>query len=87
MAVQRPKKSKEDIQKYKRKHNQTIRLNDFELQALNKYCKKYKVNNRAQFIRETLMTEILRKFDEDYPTLFEIPQENQEHNQGQLQFD
>ena len=86
MAVLRPKKSKEDIQKYKRRHNQTIRLNDFEMQALNKYCKKYKVQNRAQFIRETLMTEILRKFDEDYPTLFDVPQEKQEQNQRTLQF-
>ena len=42
MAVKKPKKSKEDIQKYKRKHRIEIVLNDFEMQAFVNYCNKYK---------------------------------------------
>ncbi|MBR6178936.1 MAG: hypothetical protein IKQ70_13815 [Bacteroidales bacterium] len=79
MAVKRPKKSKEDIQKFKRKHRIEIVLNDFEMQAFANYCKKYKVDNKAKFIREAVMTTVLKKFDEDYPTLFEMP--------GQLKLD
>ena len=73
MAVKKPKKSKEDIQKYKRRHRIEIVLNDFEMQAFTNYCKKYKVNNKAKLIREALMTTVLKKFGEDYPTLFDVP--------------
>jgi hypothetical protein len=32
------------------------------------------VKNHARFLRETIMYAILKKFDEDYPTLFEVPE-------------
>jgi len=54
-----------------RNNRQTIMLNRREMNALNAFCEKYKVSNRSQFIRETIMTHILKKFDEDYPTLFD----------------
>ncbi len=73
MAVKKPKKTKEDIQKYKRRHRIEIVLNDFEMQAFVNYCQKYKVSNNAKFIREAVMTKVLKKFDEDYPTLFDVP--------------
>lgn len=73
MAVKKPQKSKEDIQKYKRRHRIEIVLNDFEMQAFANYCKKYRVVNKAKLIREALMTTVLKKFDEDYPTLFDVP--------------
>lgn len=57
----------------KRKHRQQFLFNDYELQAFNKFCKKYKVKNKAKFMRETIVTAILKKFDEDYPTLFDVP--------------
>ena len=55
---------------FKRKHYVAMLLNDLEYEALNKYCKKYKVENRSKFIREAVITSILEKFDKDYPTLF-----------------
>ena len=48
----------------------TISLNDPEYKALQKYCTKYKITNRARFIRESLMKSILSRMSEDYPTLF-----------------
>lgn len=70
----KPKRTEEEKEQFKRQHRQSFRLNDFEMKALQKYCKKYKVKNRARFLRETIMKAILKKFDEDYPTLFEIPE-------------
>ncbi|MCQ2323791.1 MAG: hypothetical protein MJZ53_02935 [Paludibacteraceae bacterium] len=46
-------------------------LNDSEMRALNKYCDHYTVKNRSKLIRETLMRNILKRFDLDTPTLFD----------------
>lgn len=54
----------------------SILFNNRELKAIEAYCKKYKVNNRSKFIRETLLTEVLKRFDEDYPSLFEFEKPN-----------
>lgn len=51
-------------------------LNRKEMNALNAFCEKYKVSNRSRFMREAIMTHILRKFDEDYPTLFDDTEPN-----------
>ena len=48
----------------------TMTLNDLEYKALEKYCVKYKITNRARFIRESLMKSIITRMSEDYPTLF-----------------
>lgn len=53
-----------------RKKRVSILLNDMEYKALEKYCSKYKVVNRAKLIREFLMRNILTRMAEDYPTLF-----------------
>ncbi len=54
----------------KRKHLVSFLLNDYEKQAVERYCKKYRVKNKSKFFRETAITVILKKFNEDYPTLF-----------------
>ena len=54
----------------------TLRLNNRELQAIEAYCKKYKVDNKSKFMRETIITEVLKRFDNDYPTLFEFEKPN-----------
>ncbi|MEA4984383.1 MAG: hypothetical protein VB105_02880 [Paludibacter sp.] len=46
-------------------------LNDAENKALNRYINQYNVSNKSKFIRETLMQAILRRFEEDAPTLFD----------------
>lgn len=52
-------------------HRQLFTLNEEENNALNRYISKYKVQNKSKFIRETLMIAIIRKFEEDHPTLFD----------------
>ncbi|MBO5960365.1 MAG: hypothetical protein J6U94_01995 [Paludibacteraceae bacterium] len=68
----KPKQNTTDLSKRKapRTHRQVITLNDQELRALERYCQKYHVTNKAKFIRETLMRTILKRFEEDHPTLF-----------------
>jgi len=69
----RGKKTEQDKEHLLRAHRLTFRLNDLEMKALMKYYKKYKVKNKARFLRETVMYAVLKKFDEDYPTLFDVP--------------
>ncbi|MFC2104824.1 hypothetical protein ACFLS4_05685, partial [Bacteroidota bacterium] len=45
--------------------------NKREIQAIDHYCKRYKIKNKSKFMREIIITAVLRKFDEDYPSLFE----------------
>ncbi len=77
MAANKTPKGKKNMEQDKehllRQHRLTFRLNDLEMKALMKYYKKYKVKNHARFLRETIMYAVLKKFDEDYPTLFDVP--------------
>jgi hypothetical protein len=57
-----------------RKSQQSIRFNNKEMSAINNYCKKFKIKNRSKFMREAIITEVLRKFDKNYPTLWDEPQ-------------
>ena len=52
-------------------HRVTIMLNDREMRALQKYCEEYTVTNRSRLVRETLMRNILKRFETDTPTLFD----------------
>jgi len=60
-----------------RRINRTSLLfNSREQEAINLYCRKYSVNNKSKFMREVILTEVLKRFDEDYPTLFEFEKPN-----------
>ncbi|MBP6355984.1 MAG: hypothetical protein KA303_01700 [Paludibacter sp.] len=54
-----------------RTHRQIFTLNDEENKALTRYINKYKISNKSKFIRETLMLAVIRKLEEDHPTLFD----------------
>lgn len=54
-----------------RENRISILLNDSERRALDRFCEKYGVQNRSRLIRETLMRAILKKMDNDQPTLFD----------------
>ncbi len=54
-----------------RKHKAVFLLNDKELEAIEAYCKKYKVANKSKFMREAVIRTVMEQFLEDYPTLFE----------------
>ena len=55
---------------YRRRHKKSVLLNDREINALEQYCKRYKVKNQSKIIRDALFKSILQHYDEDYPTLF-----------------
>ena len=63
-------------EKLRRTSRTSILFNQREQEAINLYCEKYKINNKSKFMREAIMTEVLKKFDEDYPTLFEFEKPN-----------
>jgi hypothetical protein len=46
-------------------------LNNRELRALSIYCNRYRVTNKSEFMRETIMKAILKRFDNEHPTLWE----------------
>ncbi|MEE0972678.1 MAG: hypothetical protein U0L34_00900 [Paludibacteraceae bacterium] len=57
-------------EKLVRTHRISFLLNDKEMDAVNRYVSRYKVQNKSKFYRETLIRAILKQFDEDAPTLF-----------------
>jgi metal-responsive CopG/Arc/MetJ family transcriptional regulator len=59
------------MSKQAREHKVSILLNDSEQRALDRFCERYGVSNRSRLIRETLMRAILKKMDNDQPTLFD----------------
>lgn len=68
-------KGKRD-EKLLRNHPLTLRFNKREKEAIDLYCQKYGIANKSKFMRETILTEVLKRFDEDYPTLFEFEKPN-----------
>ncbi len=63
-------------QKLRRTNRTSLLFNGREQEAIELYCEKYKIRNKSKFMREAIMTEILKQFDEDYPTLFEFEKPN-----------
>jgi hypothetical protein len=64
----KPRKSEDLL----RKNQRSLMFNNKELQAIEAYCKKYRVSNKAKFMRETIITEVLKRFELDHPTLFDV---------------
>jgi len=63
-------------EKLRRTNRTSILFNQREQEALRHYCEKYEITNKSKFMREAIMTEVLKRFDEDYPTLFEFEKPN-----------
>jgi len=63
-------------EKLRRTNRTSILFNQREQEAINLFCEKYKIKNKSKFMREAIMTEVLKRFDEDYPTLFEFEKPN-----------
>jgi hypothetical protein len=49
-------------------------FNDREMRALDIYCNRFRIRNRSEFFRETIMKAIIKRFDEEHPTLWEEPE-------------
>ena len=51
-------------------------FNNRELDVLKAYCAKYKIRNMSKFMREAIITNVLKKLDDDYPTLWDDGEHN-----------
>jgi len=60
---------KED--KLRRSNRLSLMLNNREMRALSIYCNRYRVKNKSEFLRATIMKAILKRFDDEHPTLWE----------------
>lgn len=45
-------------------------VSDDEMRIIDSYLRKYKIENKSRWMRETLLAFIHRNLDHDYPTLF-----------------
>ncbi len=54
-----------------RENRIAILLNENEQRALDRFCERYGITNRSKLVRETLMRAILKKIENDQPTLFD----------------
>ena len=59
------------MRKPAREHRISILLNESEQKALDRFCERYGITNRSRLVRETLMRAILKKIENDQPTLFD----------------
>ncbi|MDR2469119.1 MAG: hypothetical protein LBD27_01385 [Tannerella sp.] len=53
-----------------RTHRVSFMLNDEEHGALRRYMEKYRITNKSNWYRTTMLTHILKVMEADYPTLF-----------------
>jgi len=53
-----------------RKNKQVLLFNDKEMEVVSQFCKKYKIESKARFFREVIISVILQKMEEDHPKLF-----------------
>ena len=53
------------------RHSRIVCLvSDEEMRIIDEYLKKYRITNKSNWMRETLLSFIYKNLDEDYPTLF-----------------
>lgn len=53
-----------------RTHKLQICFNDREITFIDNYCAKYRVENRSALLREAIISTLLKRLDQDGPTLF-----------------
>jgi len=58
-------------ERLKRSNRLSLMLNNREARALGIYCSRYRVSNKSEFLRETIMRAILKRFEDEHPTLWE----------------
>lgn len=53
-----------------RSHRQVIYFNSQEMDAINAYCKKFRISSKGAFLRESIMEKIIKELEDNHPTLF-----------------
>lgn len=54
----------------RRTHRKAVLFNAGELNAIDEYCRRFKVSSRSALIRQAVMERVLRGLEENHPTLF-----------------
>ncbi len=49
-------------------------LNSMEMKAFGVYCNRYRIKNKSEFLRVTLIKTILQRFENEHPSLWEGPE-------------
>ena len=70
MAITVKKRDKVPTQYTRRKQRMVCLMSEEEVRIVDAYLKKYKISNKARWLRETVLSFIHQKMEEDYPTLF-----------------
>lgn len=60
-------------ERLKRTNKLSVMLNSREMKVLGMYCERFRVKNRSEFFRKTIMKAILERFEEEHPSLWEEP--------------
>jgi uncharacterized membrane protein len=58
-------------ERQRRNNRFSLMLNNREMRALGIYCNRFRVKNKSEFLRETVMKAILKRFEDEHPTLWE----------------
>lgn len=53
-----------------RKQRMVFLMSEEESHLVDRYLQKYRITNKGRWLRETVLTFVLQKMEEDYPTLF-----------------
>ncbi|MDR2921576.1 MAG: hypothetical protein LBV72_19695 [Tannerella sp.] len=53
-----------------REHRISFMMNDDEYNAVERHLAKYRITNKSNWYRTTILTHVLKIMEEDYPTLF-----------------
>lgn len=53
-----------------RSHRQVILFNEKEMNAIDEYCRVFKVSSKSAMLRQAVMERVLSGLDENHPTLF-----------------
>ena len=56
----------------KRRQRMVCLMSEEEVRIVDNYLRKYRITNKARWLRETVLTFIHQKMEEDYPTLFNV---------------
>ncbi len=57
--------------KPQRSYRVSFMLNEHEYKVIEKYLKKYKIENKSNLFRTAVMSHVVKRMVDDYPTLFD----------------
>lgn len=55
----------------KRRQRMVCLMSEEEVRIVEGYLKRYRITNKARWLRETVLSFIYQQMEEDYPTLFD----------------